>query len=307
MMVIGGAGFIGSHVVDALLAEDVAEVVVFGPSQAGGHLADAPQLSKLKIVNGTTSDFDLVYHTLEGIDGVFLYSSLWMGECAEDPGAALNVNVVGAFNVLQACRQAGVARVVYASSSAVYGDSVESPITEQHPLNSRTVYGATKVAAEQFCRAYYATYGLRYVSCRYTNVYGPRQAFKGKHASVVLRFLERIIGGEPPIIFGDGTQNFDFLSVKDAARAAVLAMKADAVDECLNIGFGASASLNELVDLLLRLTGSGLKPEYQPQGTLNAPRQIFGVEKARALLGFQAETSLEDGLRALIHWRMSLH
>src|SRR5262249_35456328 len=141
----------------------------------------------------------------------------------ENPRGALDVNVVGAFNVLQACQQVGVARLVYGSSSAVYGDIVQTPITEDHPLNSRTLYGSTKVAAEQFCRAFYAMYKLPYVSLRYTNVYGPRQAFKGKHGSVVLRFLDRIAAGEAPVIYGDGSQTFDFVYVGDAAQASVLA------------------------------------------------------------------------------------
>src|SRR5579885_1665837 len=175
MMVFGGGGFIGSHVVDQLLAEDVAEVVVFGPLKSTENLSHAQNDTRLKLVSGSLNDPNLVYRTLEGIDGVFLLSSLWMGECAENPRGALDVNVIGAFNVLQASQQAGVARIVYGSSSAVYGYIVQTPITEDHPLNSRTLYGSTKVSAEQFCRAFYSMYKLPYVSLRYTNVYGPRQ------------------------------------------------------------------------------------------------------------------------------------
>lgn len=306
ILVIGGAGFVGSHVVDSLLAEPVAGVTVFGGLNRGaGNLAHIHD-SRLKRIDGSVTDLESLRAAMHGVDGVCLLASLWLAECIENPRAALDVNVMGAFNVMQACQEMGVSRLVYTSSAVVYGDPVTEIITEDSPLNNRNLYGATKIAAEQILRAQFAQHGLPYVSLRYTNVYGPRQVAKGKSASVLIRVLDRIASGQPPIIHGDGSQSFDFIDVRDVARAMCLALKVDVADEIFNISSGVSTSLNELVALLLELTGSSLQPEYIPQAGNPKLRATFSTEKASRLLGFHAQTDLRDGLRDLIHWRQSI-
>jgi UDP-glucose 4-epimerase len=302
VMVIGGAGFIGSHVVDHLLREPVAEVVVFGSLKRTGdaNLSAARMDSRVTLVEGSVTDPDSLRAALRNIDGLCLMASLWMNECADNPRAALNVNVVGAFNVAEACRDVSVKRVVYASSASVYGENSTSPVTESDPLEGRTIYSATKIAAEQLFRAFYAQYGLPSIMCRYTNVYGVRQTVKGKYASVLIKVLERITRGQRPLIYGDGSQAFDFIDVRDAARATVLALKADVVDEAFNIASGVSTSIRELVHGLLEFSGSDLQPEFVPQAKAVMPSVRFSTEKAQSRLGFRAEIDLEKGLRDFV-------
>lgn len=306
ILVIGGAGFVGSHLVDALLAEPVAQIIVFGGSGRSAVNLAHIQDSRLKHLEGSVTDMDSLRAAMQGVNGVCLLASLWLAECIENPRAALDVNVMGAFNVMQACQEMGVSRLVYASSAVVYGDPVSQIITEDSPLNNRNMYGATKIAAEQILRAQFAQHGLPYVSLRYTNVYGPRQVAKGKSASVLIRVLDRIAAGQPPIIHGDGSQAFDFIDVHDVARAMCLALKTDAADEVFNIASGISTSLTQLVQLLLELTGSSLQPEYVPQAGSPKLRATFSTSKAADMLGFRAQTALRDGLHDLVHWRQSI-
>ncbi|MBZ0303837.1 MAG: NAD-dependent epimerase/dehydratase family protein, partial [Anaerolineae bacterium] len=249
----------------------------------------------------SVADRDLLQRTLTGADGVFLMASLWLKECAANPRACLETNVTGAFNVLEACQLAGVSRIVYASSSAVYGSPVPTPITEDHALDGMTFYGASKIAIEQFLRAFQHMYGLSYAVCRYTNVYGPRQRTKGDATSVIIRFLDWIAAHEPPLIYGNGEQYYDFIYVEDAARATILAMEADTQADAFNIASGVSVSINTLVETLLTLTNSDLRPLYKAAS--DSADWHFSVDKAARLLGFHAETQLADGLLALIRWR----
>ncbi len=220
------------------------------------------------------------------------------------PRDALEVNVVGTFNVIEACRDIGIKRIVYSSSASVYGDAITVPMTEEHPFNNRTMYGATKIAGEQFFRAIYEQHKLPYIGNRYMNIYGPRMDYKGTYVSVIMRVLDRIAEGKAPIIFGDGSQSYDFIYVSDVARANVLGMEADIVDEFFNIGAGVRTTINELVDMLLELTGSSLKPEYHPQETMFVQHRIGSTDKAEQLLGFRAEIPLIDGLREVVKWRI---
>ena len=193
---------------------------------------------------------------LQGTDYVFLLTALWLGECVSQPRDALEVNVVGIYNVIELCQELGIKKVVYSSSASVYGDAVQVPMTEEHPFNNRTFYGATKIAGEQFFRAFYDMHKLNYVGLRYMNIYGPRMDYKGTYVSVIMKVLDRIEQGQPPIIFGDGSQSYDFVHVSDVARANILALQSDATDEFFNIGTGVRTTINELVEILLKLTGT---------------------------------------------------
>jgi UDP-glucose 4-epimerase len=307
LAVIGGAGFVGSHIVDQLCTHDVASVLVIDDFVRGkpDNLANVQGDSRVRVVKGSITDQELLRRELADIDGVFLLAALWLGECVDNPRHALDVNVVGTFNVIEACRDLGVQRLVFSSSASVYGDAVTVPMTEDHPFNNRTMYGATKIAGEQILRAFYEMYKLPYIGYRYMNVYGPRMDYKGTYVSVIMRVLDRIAQGERPVIFGDGSQSYDFVHVTDVARANILGMKSDVADEFFNIGVGVRTTINELVHLLLTLTNSTLEPEHRPQKQYFVQHRVGSTDKAEQLLGFKGEKSLEDGLREVIRWRIS--
>lgn len=305
IVVIGGAGLVGSHIVDQLIKEDVAEIVVFDNFVRGTreNLADAVKSPKVKIIEGDICNKDQLYSTLKGSDGVFHLAALWLLQCVQDPQACLDANVIGTFNVIKACQELGVKRLVFSSSASVYGDALRVPMTEDHPFNNRTMYGASKIAGEQFLRAFYEMYKLNYVGLRYMNIYGPRQDYKGAYVSVIMKVLDRIDKGLSPIIFGDGSQSYDFIYVEDTAHANICAMKSEASDEFFNIGMGIKTSLNELVQLILDITGSKLTPEYRPQEQVLVTHRVGSTQKAEELLGFKANTPLKEGLKKLIEWR----
>jgi UDP-glucose 4-epimerase len=305
LVVVGGAGLVGSHLVDQLVQEPIAEVVVFDNLVRGTreNLASALRSPKAKLVEASMTDREALRRALEGADGVFLLASLWLGECVHEPRRAWDENVGGTWNVVETCRELGVKRVVYSSSASVYGNALVTPMTEEHPFNNRTTYGATKIACEQMFRAIYEQHKLPYVGLRYMNVYGPRMDYHGTYVSVIMKVLDRIFAGERPVVFGDGSQVYDFVYVEDTARANVLAMKAECADECFNVGMGVGTSINELVGLLLKLTGSDLKIDYRPQEQSFVTHRIGSVDKAEKLLGFRATTQLEEGLRRVVEWR----
>ena len=307
IVVIGGAGFIGSHIVDQLLAEPVREIVVIDNFVRGGRANIERSLAdpRVRVVEGNITSPDFLEGLLENAAGVFHLAALWLFECVHEPRSAVEVNVVGTYNVVEAAARAGVRKVVYSSSASVYGNAVVTPMTEDHPFNNRTMYGATKIAGEQFFRSFFEQHGLDYVGLRYMNVYGPRMDDKGAYVSVIMKVLDRIERDLPPVIFGDGSQSYDFVHVDDVARANILALKSDASDECVNIGMGVKTSIDELVAQLLTLTGSRLVPEYQPEEQMFVTHRVGSTEKAERLLGFVAQVPLEEGLRSVVTWRQS--
>lgn len=305
IMVVGGAGLVGSHIVDQLIDAPVAEIVVYDNFVRGtaGNLVAASRSPKVRIVNASITDRDRLAQEMASIDGVFLLASLWLGECVQEPRLAWEVNTLGTWNVVEACLAAGVKRIVYSSSASVYGNAVVTPMTEEHPFNNRTTYGATKIANEQMLRAIYEQHRLPYIGMRYMNIYGPRMDYEGTYVSVIMKVLDRIFAGERPVIFGDGSQVYDFIHVDDIARANILGMQADCADEHFNIGMGVGTSINELVQLLLELTGSSLVPEYRPEAQSFVTHRIGSIEKAERLLGFRAGIPLREGLRSVLAWR----
>ena len=308
IMLIGGAGLVGSHIVDQLLDEPVKEIIIFDNFARGTrtNISNATKNPKVKVVESSMTDPDALHRELTGVDGVFLLASLWLGECVNTPRSAWEVNVMGTWNVVEACHDLGVKRIVYSSSASVYGNAIFTPMTEEHPFNNRTTYGATKIANEQMFRAIYEQHKLPYIGYRYMNVYGPRMDYEGTYVSVIMKALDRIFSGQPPVIFGDGSQVYDFIYVEDVARANILGMKADCADEFFNIGMGVGTSIKELVDMLLELTGSSLKPDFLPQAQSFVTNRIGSTEKAEEMIGFKAHTRLVDGLRKVIDWRKYL-
>ncbi len=305
--VIGGAGLIGSHTVDALLGHDVGEVLIYDNFVRGSrqNLAQALGDPRVRIyeAGGDIRDTDILARALAGVDGVFHFAALWLLQCYEFPRAAFDVNVAGTFNVLEACRDAGVGRLVLSSSASVYGDAVEEPMTEDHPHNNRNFYGATKIAGEAMARAMSDRYGLDYVGLRYMNVYGPRQDYRGAYVAVIMKMLDAIDEGRPLQVFGDGSQAYDFVHVTDCAEANVCAMAADTCDEFYNVGTGRRTTILELAEMLVALTGTSAPVEFQPGGLTFVRNRIGSPDKARKELGFEARVDLEAGLRSLIEWR----
>lgn len=310
LVVIGGAGLIGSHVVDELVKEDVGEVVIYDNFVRGTHenLADALKDPRVKIyeVGGDILHTDILDSALKNADGVFHLAALWLLQCHDYPRSAFEVNVKGTFNVLDSCVRNGVSRLVWSSSASVYGDAVSEPMTEDHPFNNQNFYGATKICGEAMARAYHHRYGLNYTGMRYMNVYGPRQDYRGAYIAVIMKMLDAIDRGEGPTILGDGSEAFDFVAVRDCGRANVCAMKADATDEFYNVGTGKRTTLKELAEMLLNLTGSNQEIQYKERSQATLVRNRIGCpKKASEEIGFTAEVTLQEGLRHLIEWRAS--
>jgi UDP-glucose 4-epimerase len=308
ILVIGGAGFIGSHIVDQLLDEPVAKVTVLDNFVRGtrDNLAHAVQDDRVEVVDGSVMDRELLDRLMASADYVFHLAALWLYECVHEPRKALEHNVVGTYNVVEAAHEAGIKKVVYSSSASVYGDALFTPMTEDHPFNNRTMYGATKIAGEQFFRAFHEQHGLDYAGMRYMNVYGPRMDYKGTYVSVIMKVLDRIDAGEAPVIFGDGSQAYDFVHVADVARANILALKSEvATDRNYNVGTGVKTTIKELVEALLEITGSDLEPEYRPQEQMFVTHRVGSTENAENDLGFQAAIPYEEGLRSVVEWRRS--
>lgn len=305
VLVIGGAGLVGSHLVDQLIDEDVEEIIVFDNFIRGTrrNLAKAMKSPKVQVIEGTITDRDHLQKAMSGVDIVFSLAALWLFECVENPRACVDVNIVGNYNIIELAHQLGVKRIVHSSSASVYGDAVAVPMTEEHPFNNRTMYGASKIAIEQILRANNEMYGLDYIAYRYMNIYGPRMDYAGTYVSVIPKVLDRIDQGLPPVIFGDGSQSYDFIYVGDVARANILGAKNDTSDEFFNIGMGIKTTINELVSILLELTGSDLEPEYRPQEQMFVTHRVGSTEKAETMLGFRAEVPLREGLQRFIEWR----
>lgn len=307
-LVIGGAGLIGSHTVEALLKEDVDEVIVYDNFTRGReeNLRYALKDNRCKIydVGGDILQTDILNSAMEGIDGVFHFAALWLLQCHEFPESAFNVNVRGTFNVIEACRKQNVSRLVYSSSASVYGDAVTEPMTEDHIFNNKNFYGATKICGESMIRAYHHRYGLNFVGLRYMNVYGPRQDYKGAYIAVIMKMLDRIDNGENPVIFGDGSEAFDFIAVEDCALANICAMKSKANDSFYNVGTGLRTSLKELAEMIIKLTDSNLKIEYKDREQATFVKNRIGCPiKAAKEIDFKARLELEEGLIRLIKWR----
>jgi UDP-glucose 4-epimerase len=308
IVVIGGAGLIGSHTVDLLIETDVSEIVIYDNFARGTieNIQRAMQDPRVKVfeAGGDITQTDILDAALKGADGVFHFAALWLLQCHEYPRTAFEVNVRGTFNVLDACVRNGVKRLVWSSSASVYGDAVEEPMTEEHPFNNKNFYGATKICGEAMARAYHFRYGLDYVGLRYMNVYGPRQDYRGAYIAVIMKMLDSIDRGGGPTILGDGSESFDFVAVEDCARANVCAMRAAVTDRFYNVGTGKRTSLKEVADKLLNLTGSNQPINYAPSNQATLVRNRIGSPtKAKNEIDFEANIDLDEGLRRLIEWR----
>jgi UDP-glucose 4-epimerase len=306
-VVTGGAGTIGSTIVDQLVAAGAAEIRVLDNFVRGrrANLAAALPSGKVSLIEGDIRDIDAVREVTAGADLVFHQAAIRITQCAEEPRLALEVLADGTFNVLEAAAQANVRKVVAASSASVYGLATEFPTRElQHPWDNDTFYGAAKVFNEGMLRSFHAMHGLDYVALRYFNVYGPRMDIHGLYTEVLIRWMERIEAGQPPLVMGDGRQTMDFVFTTDIARANLRAAESDVTDAVFNIGTSTETSLLELAEALLDVMGrSDLAVEFGPPRAVNGvTRRLASIDAAQQQLGWKPEVDLRTGLAALVDW-----
>jgi UDP-glucose 4-epimerase len=307
IVVTGGAGLIGSTTIDLLLQSHApAQVVIFDNLSRGTttNIEAALRDRRVVLVEGDVRDRTAVERVMHGADAVLHLAALRITACAAEPREAFDVMCAGSFNVVAAAQWAGVKKVVAASTASIYGMAEQFPTTEDHhPYNNRTWYGASKVMLEGLLRSFNDMYALPYVALRYFNVYGARMDIHGKYTEVLIRWMERLEAGQPPLILGDGTQSMDFVYVDDVARANVLALSSEVSDEVFNVASGVETSLNDLALALAGAMGIHVAAEYGPERKVNAvPRRLASVEKAERLLGFRASVPLDEGLRRLVSW-----
>lgn len=311
VLVIGGAGFIGSYVVSELLKEDIAEVVVYDNFARGKkeYLLESlkdPRCSLFPI-GGDIREIDILSDAMKGVDYVFCLAAMWLLHCKDYPRTAFEVNIAGTFNVLEACVKNNVKKLVWSSSASVYGDAVEVPMTEDHPFNNKNFYGASKIAGEAMATAFNDRYGLEVIGLRYMNVYGPHQDQTAAYTGVIPIMLNKIDANETPVINGDGSQAYDFIYVEDVARCNLDALKSDVKHGFYNVGTEVQTTIGELCNTILRLKKSELKVTYKPYSADDArslvQNRIGSKEKAEKEIGFTYKYSLDEGLLKLIEWR----
>jgi len=313
ILVIGGAGFIGSFVVSELLKEDIAEVVVYDNFARGekSYLTEQLKDSRCNIfpIGGDIRDLDILDTAVKGKDYVVSLAAMWLLHCKDYPRTAFEVNIAGTFNVLEACVRHNIKKLVWSSSASVYGDAVELPMTETHPFNNKNFYGASKIAGEAMATAFNDRYGLPVIGLRYMNVYGPHQDQTAAYTGVVPIMLNKIEANEQPVINGDGSQAYDFIYVEDVARCNVAALKSNVNFGMYNVGTEVQTSIKELCDLILDMKKSELKVQYKPYSADDArslvQNRIGSRLKAEKELGFLYKFSLRDGMQKLIDWRIA--
>jgi UDP-glucose 4-epimerase len=307
ILVTGGAGFIGSHIVDLLLQEDCAGIVAIDNFERGrrDNLATALLDPRVTLVEGDICDRELLARLVRNADIVFHQAALRITQCAAEPRRAVQVMVNATYDLLEQCVEAGIEKVVAASSASIYGQATHFPTAEDHhPYDDRTLYGAAKSFSEGLLRAFSSMYGLRYVALRYFNVYGPRMDISGKYTEVLIRWMQRLAEDRPPIIFGNGRQSMDLIDVRDVARANLLAAKSGVTQGAFNIASGAEVTLIELARrLAAAMDRPRIEPVFQGERSVNAvARRLAATRRAFEDFGFAAEISLERGLHDLVRW-----
>ena len=307
VLVTGGAGFVGSHTVDRLLDAGCERIVVLDNMVRGrmANLAGALPSGRVEVVRDDIRDGAVLRRLVPGVDTVFHQAALRITQCAAEPDAAMEVMVGATYDLLRLCVEHEVGRVVFSSSASIYGMAQHFPTPESDPpYDDRTLYGAAKSFGEGLLRSLHDMHGLDYVALRYFNVYGPRMDIHGRYTEVMVRWMERIEAGEPPIVFGDGLQTMDMVHVTDVARANVLAATSDATDAALNVGSETETSLLELAGVMAEVMGRPeLKPVHEPARSVNpVPRRLASIRAAAETLGFRAEVPREEGIADLVAW-----
>ena len=310
VLVTGGAGFIGSYVVELLLEHQPKQIRIIDNYIRGSkaNMVNFINDARVEIVEGDIRNTDLLEQQIKGCDYVFHMAALRINSCAANPKEGFEVMLQSTFNLADLAVKHSIKKVIYSSSASVYGFAQHFPTPEtDNPYNNQTFYGAAKMWGEQLFRSYKFMYGLDYAALRYFNVYGPRMDTDGKYTEVMIKWLDCINDHRNPIIYGDGSTSMDFVYVRDVAAANIAALLADITDESFNVGNCEETSLSELLDALLRVNKSDLNPEYREENSINpVSRRLADVSKAKNLLNFTPTISLEDGLKELSDWYFNL-
>ena len=300
-LITGGCGFIGSHIAEALRADGI-PVRVFD-NLSSGKLANLKGFDGgIEVIQGDVRDPEALRQAMQGVDQVFHEAALVsVAVSVEQPEENDAINIRGTLNVLQAARAAGVKRLVFATSAAVYGNNPDLPKRETMLPEPESPYALAKLAGEYYLRLYSRLYGVETVALRYFNVFGPRQDGKSMYSGVISRFMDDIRQGRAPTIFGDGGQTRDFVFVKDIVQANLLAMRTPGVSgEVYNVATGKQVSLLQLWDRLKHITGSSLEPRFLDPRSGDIRHSLADIDQIRKRLGYQPKFSLDEGLRALL-------
>ena len=295
-LVTGGAGFIGSHLVEALAKEEGFNVVVLdnlmkGKKEIIQYLIDE---GKVNLVEGDIRCKDVVDEAMKGVDYVFHTAAIHINQSSKSPEECIDINIKGSYNIFLSALQHGVKRVIFSSSSSVYGDPRKIPMNEDDQLYPAEPYGAAKLYCEHLLQHLQKS-GLKWNALRYYNVYGERQAAHAYYTTAIIHFIKRVINNEPPVIDGKGDQSMDFTHISDVVRANILAMKSEAVNEVFNVGTGISTTIAQIADIIIKSLRKNIKPEFRDREVLVTKRKA-DTKKAKKLLGFEAKVNVEDGL-----------
>lgn len=306
VLVTGGAGFVGSHLVEVLLKKKcmirILDNLSTGFVENISHLLNCN--SKVNFVHGDVRDSEICMKATEGIDVIFHEAAQINPVLAvENPLYDFDVNACGTLNMLEAARKKDIEKFLFASTN-VYANPKYLPIDENHPIDLLSPYAASKLSGEAYCIVYHNTYGIKTVRLRYTNIYGPRQRSTKNESGVITIFIERVLKGLHPVIFGDGEQTRDFIYVSDVVEANILAAESErSQGQVFNVGFGQETSINTLANLILKICGRrDLMPEYKSERAADFRRCVADVTKATKVLGFNPKVPLETGLEMTINW-----
>ena len=306
IFITGGAGFIGSYVVEELLQHDPAKIIILDNFIRGNqeNMKTFANDERFEFIEGDIRDIELLEKCVANCDYVFHMAALRINACAANPSEGFEVMLKATFNLAELCVKYKIKKVIYSSTASVYGLAQHFPTPEtDNPYNNQTFYGGAKVWGEQLFRSFKFMYGLDYVALRYFNVFGPRMDTDGKYTEVMIKWLDCIRENKPPRIFGDGSDSMDFVYVRDVAKANVAALLADVTDEVFNVGNQRETSLKELLETLLVVNNAKLEPEFHPANSVNpVSRRLADISKAKALLNFQPSITLEEGLELLSKW-----
>lgn len=308
ILITGGLGFVGSAIAARLLKEGVRSVVLFDvKKELPASLRDIPGLERLQVLAGDIRNPGDVLRAVEGCDFVFHQAAMRVTFCAKEPRLSHEIMVDGTFNVASACVEHKVKKVIAASSAIVYGDPAYVPLDENHPLQDTTLYGVFKTGNEMLLRSFWKNQGLDFSVLRYFNIYGPGMNLFGAEVEVLIRWLDRLDQGLAPLIFGDGKQTLDWIHIDDIVEANWRALVSDVSGEVFNVCTGRETPLLELLEILLTVVKAEVRPEFREARAVNqVPRRFGTFEKARRLLGFSPQVSLEKGLQGFVEWRKNV-